>query len=312
VKIKLKAGANFLFGRFQSRKAARIDLQEDVMEKKSLRKTGVGRRRFLSGSSLLLTGALLGASDEMEAKVEQGQAVPASASQDKESLFSDLVAANRILADQGVVDGYGHVSVRHPTNPNHFYISRWLAPDLVTESDIVELDLNCIPVTGDQRKLYSERFIHSEIYKVRPDVKSVVHTHAPTVVLMGVSGEPLVPIYHMTGFIGAGLPIFDIRKSFGMTNMLITDAARGKALAESLGNHSAALMRGHGGITVGSSLSHSVGRSVYLKIDAELQLQVLGRKIESLAPEEARLAEAGNQDFPKDWDLWKRKVMVKR
>ena len=282
------------------------------MEKKSLRKTGVGRRRFLSGSSLLLTGALLGASDEMEAKVEQGQAVPASASQDKESLFSDLVAANRILADQGVVDGYGHVSVRHPTNPNHFYISRWLAPDLVTESDIVELDLDCTPVTGDQRKLYSERFIHSEIYKVRPDVKSVVHTHAPTVVLMGVCGEPLVPIYHMTGFIGAGLPIFDIRKSFGMTNMLITDAARGRALAESLGNHSAALMRGHGGITVGSSLSHSVGRSVYLKIDAELQLQVLGRKIESLAPEEARLAEAGNQDFPKDWDLWKRRVMVKR
>jgi ribulose-5-phosphate 4-epimerase/fuculose-1-phosphate aldolase len=312
VKIKLKAGANFLFGRFQPRKATRIDFQEDVMEKKSLRKTGVGRRRFLSGSSLLLTGALLGASDEMEAKVEQGQAVPASASQDKESLFSDLVAANRILADQGVVDGYGHVSVRHPTNPNHFYISRWLAPDLVTESDIVELDLDCTPVTGDQRKLYSERFIHSEIYKVRPDVKSVVHTHAPTVVLMGVCGEPLVPIYHMTGFIGAGLPIFDIRKSFGMTNMLITDAARGRALAESLGNHSAALMRGHGGITVGSSLSHSVGRSVYLKIDAELQLQVLGRKIESLAPEEARLAEAGNQDFPKDWDLWKRRVMVKR
>jgi ribulose-5-phosphate 4-epimerase/fuculose-1-phosphate aldolase len=210
------------------------------------------------------------------------------------------------------VDGYGHVSARHPTNPDHFYISRWLAPDLVTESDIVELDLDCVPVTGDKRRLYSERFIHSEIYKVRPDVKSIVHTHAPTVVLMGVCGEPLVPIYHMTGFIGAGLPIFDIRKSFGMTSMLITDAARGKALAETLGNHAGALMRGHGGITVGTNLSHSVGRSVYLKIDAEMQLQVLGRKIESLSPEEARLAEAGNQDFPKDWDLWKRQVMAKR
>ena len=282
------------------------------MEKNGQHKTGVGRRGFLSGSSLLLTGALLGASEEAGATTAPGQAAEAAAPQDKASLFSDLVAANRILADQGVVDGYGHVSVRHPTDPNHFYISRWLAPDLVTESDIVELDLECVPVSGDKRKLYSERFIHSEIYKVRPDVKSVVHTHAPTVVLMGVCGEPLIPVYHMTGFIGTGLPVFDIRKSFGMTNMLITDSARGKALAQSLGDHSGALMRGHGGITVGRTLSHSVGRSVYLKINAELQLQVLGRKIETLAPEEARLAEAGNQDFPKDWDLWKRKVMGNR
>src|ERR1700736_6196154 len=174
------------------------------MEKNGQRKTGVGRRGFLSGSSLLLTGALLGASEDAGATTAPSQAAEGAAPQDKASLFSDLVAANRILADQGVVDGYGHVSVRHPTDPNHFYISRWLAPDLVTENDIVELDFDCHPVTGDKRRLYSERFIHSEIYKVRPDVKSIVHTHAPTVVLMGVCGEPLVPIYHMTGFIGAG------------------------------------------------------------------------------------------------------------
>jgi len=190
------------------------------MEKKSLRKTGVGRRSFLSGSSLLLTGALLGASEEMEAKEEQTRIAPSATPQDKDSLFADLVAANRILADQGVVDGYGHVSVRHPTNPDHFYISRWLAPDLVTESDIVELDLDCVPVTGDKRRLYSERFIHSEIYKVRPDVKSVVHTHAPTVVLMGVCGEPLVPIYHMTGF--------DIRYSQIIRNDEHVDHGRGE------------------------------------------------------------------------------------
>ena len=283
--------------------------------RRGLLKAGFGRRGFLSGSSLLLTGALLGATEEAKAKPALDPAPPEAVpqdKQDKDALLADLVTANHILQDQGVVDGYGHVSVRNPANPNHFYISRWLAPDLVTENDIVELDLDCVPVRGDKRRLYSERFIHSEIYKLRPDVKSIVHTHAPTVVLMGVCGEPLLPIYHMTGFIGAGLPIFDIRKSFGMTNMLITDAAKGKALAQTLGDHSGALMRGHGGITVGTSLSHSVGRSVYLKIDAELQVQVLGRKIESLAPEEARLAEAGNQDFPKDWDLWKRKVMVKR
>jgi len=283
------------------------------MIKKNLFASGFGRRGFLSGSGLLLTGALLGASESAEA--QQRAAAPADPTpgpQDKASLLADLITANHILQDQGVVDGYGHVSVRNPANLNHFYISRWLAPDLVTESDIVELDLDCVPVNGDTRKLYSERWIHSEIYRVRPDVKSIVHTHAPTVVLMGAIGETLLPIYHMGGFIGTGLPIFDIRKQFGMTNMLINDAAKGKALAQSLGDKPAAFMRGHGGITVGNSIMHSVGRSVYLKINSEMHLQAGGRKIETLSPEEARQAEAGNQEFPKDWDLWKRAVMNKR
>ena len=282
------------------------------MEKNNLRDAGFGRRGFLSGSSLLLTGALLGASEGVKAGAAPVPDPPEDAPQDKASLLADLVTANHILQDQGVVDGYGHVSVRNPTNPNHFYISRWLAPDLVTPGDIVELDLDCVPVNGDTRKLYSERWIHSEIYRVRPDVKSIVHTHAPTVVLMGVINEPLLPIYHMGGFIGTGLPTFDIRKSFGMTNMLINDAAKGKALAQALSDRPAAMMRGHGGITVGNSIMHSVGRSVYLKINAEMHLQAGNRNIATLAPEEAHLAEAGNQEFPKDWDLWKRAVMSKR
>jgi ribulose-5-phosphate 4-epimerase/fuculose-1-phosphate aldolase len=286
------------------------------MEKTHPRNDGFGRRGFLSGSGLFLTGALLGASERAEAQPEPAPAPlapelelePQEGAQDKASLLADLVTANHILQDQGVVAGYGHVSVRNPANPNHFFISRWLAPDLVTPADIVELDLDCVPVNGDTRKLYSERWIHSEIYRVRPDVKSIVHTHAPTVVLMGTINETLLPIYHMGGFLGTGLPTFDIRKSFGMTNMLINDAAKGKALAQALGEKPGALMRGHGGITVGNSIMHSVGRSVYLKINAELHLQAGGRKIETLAPEEAHLAEAGNQEFPKDWDLWKRKV----
>ncbi len=276
-----------------------------------LLKAGFGRRGFLSGSSLLLTGALLGATEEAKAKTAPlPAALPATAAdpQDKNALFDDLVTANHILQDQGVVDGYGHISVRNPANPNHFYISRWLAPDLVTVSDIVELDLDCVPVNGDTRKLYSERWIHAEIYRARPDVKSIVHTHAPTVVLMGGINETLLPIYHMGGFIGSGLPVFDIRKSFGMTNMLINDAPKGKALAQALGDKPAAFMRGHGGIAVGTSIMHSVGRSVYLKVNAEMYLQAGGRKIETLSPEEAHLAEIGNSDFPKDWDLWSRKV----
>ncbi len=228
-----------------------------------------------------------------------------------EALLSELVIANHILADQGVVDGYGHVSVRHPTEPDHFFISRWLAPELVAESDIVKLDLDCTPVTGDQRKLYSERFIHGEIYRAQPDVNSIVHTHAPAVVLMGVCDEPLLPLYHMAGFIGTGVPVFDIRNSFGMTDMLVSDMSRGSALAETLGCASATLMRGHGAVTVGASLSQAVGRSVYLKINAELQIQVAGRPIRFLTPEEAHLASLRTSDYPKDWDSWKRKVSQK-
>jgi ribulose-5-phosphate 4-epimerase/fuculose-1-phosphate aldolase len=289
-------------------KAINSIFKEISMEINHLLKAGFGRRGFLSGSSLLLTGALLGSTEESKAKTAPGTPASEADPQDKNALLEDLVTANHILQDQGVVDGYGHISVRNPANPSHFFISRWLAPDLVTASDIVELDYDCVPVNGDTRKLYSERWIHAEIYRARPDVKSIVHTHAPTVVLMGTINEPLLPVYHMGGFIGTGLPTFDIRKSFGMTNMLINDAAKGKALAQTLGDKPGALMRGHGGITVGNSIMHSVGRSVYLKINAEMHLQAGGRKIETLAPEEAHLAEAGNQEFPKDWDLWARKV----
>jgi len=281
------------------------------MEINHLLKAGFGRRGFLSGSSLLLTGVLLGATEEAKAKVAAVPALPEpipQEKQDKQALLEDLVTANHILQDQGVVDGYGHVSVRNPANPNHFYISRWLAPDLVTVDDVMELDFDCVPANGDNRRMYSERWIHAEIYRARPDVKSIVHTHAPTVVLMGTINEPLLPIYHMGGFIGAGLPSFDIRKSFGMTSMLVNDAAKGKALAQALGTAPAAFMRGHGGITVGTTIKHSVGRSVYLKVNAEMHLQAGSRKIETLSPEEARLAEIGNSDFPKDWDMWSRKV----
>lgn len=287
------------------------------MDLHSLLKAGFGRRGFLSGSGLFLTGALLGAAEEAKATVATAASSAPAATpepapqekQDKDALLKDLVTANHILQDQGIVDGYGHVSVRNPDNPNHFYISRWLAPDLVTVNDILELDFDCIPVNGDKRKMYSERWIHAEIYRARPDVKSVVHTHAPTVVLMGVINEPLLPIYHMGGFIGTGLPVFDIRKQFGATNMLINNAEKGKALAETLADKPGAFMRGHGGIAVGNSIMHSVGRSVYLKVNSEMHIQAGDRKLETLSPEEAHLAEAGNQEFPKDWDLWSRKVM---
>jgi ribulose-5-phosphate 4-epimerase/fuculose-1-phosphate aldolase len=273
------------------------------------------RRDFLSGSGFALTNALFPAAQPANVQGAQESAArdQKSAVQDIASLAWDLVAANRILADQGVLDGYGHVTVRSSRDPNRYLMSRSMAPEGVTADDILELDLDSVPVDNKgQQRMHTERFIHGAIYKARPDVNSVIHFHAPAVVLMGVSGEPLRPIYHMAGFLGEGVPLFDIRAVTGrMTSMLITDAAAGSALAQTLGNKSAALMRGHGAVVVGSSLPQAVARGVYLKINAEMQVQVLGKKIEFLDPEEARLGAIANGAYPKDWELWKSKVMRK-
>jgi len=275
-------------------------------------KTETTRRSFISKSGFLLAGTVLASASgkEVEAKMSDFAPPTPEPQQDIAALRTDLATANHILYDQGVVDGYGHVSVRHPVNPNHFLISRWLAPDMVTEGDILEVDFDCKPVSGEKARLYSEVFIHGEIYRARPDVKSIVHTHAPAVILMGISGETLMPMNQMTGYMGSGVPLFDIRKAAGMTNMLISDPVRAKALVQALADKSAVLMRGHGGVVTGSNLAQAVGRSVYMRVNAELQVQVLGKKMMYLAPEEAQLT--SNNDYPKDWEMWKRKVAGQR
>ena len=275
-------------------------------------KTETTRRAFISKSGLLLAGTVLASSGAAEMKATVASSAPPmpDPQQDIAALRADLATANHILYDQGVVDGYGHVSVRHPGNPNHFLISRWLAPDMVTESDILEVDFDCKSVSGEKARLYSEVYIHGEIYRARPDVKSIVHTHAPAVILMGISGETLMPMYQMTGYMGSGVPLFDIRQAVGMTNMLVSDPVRAKALVQKLADKPAVLMRGHGGVVTGASLAQAVGRSVYMRVNAELQVQVLGKKITYLAPEEARLA--SDNDYPKDWEMWKRKVAAQR
>jgi ribulose-5-phosphate 4-epimerase/fuculose-1-phosphate aldolase len=282
------------------------------MKQNKTAKTETSRRAFISTSGLLLAGTVLASSSAAEVKAEAANFTPPvpDPQQDVAALRADLATANHILYDQGVVDGYGHVSVRHPGNSDHFLISRWLAPDMVTESDILEVDFDCKPVSGEKTRLYSEVFIHGEIYRARPDVKSIVHTHAPAVILMGISGETLMPMYQMTGYMGTGVPLFDIRQAVGMTNMLISDPVRAKALVQKLADKPAVLMRGHGGVVTGSSLAQAVGRSVYMRVNAELQVQVLGKKITYLAPEEAKLA--GDNDYPKDWEMWKRKVATQR
>lgn len=234
---------------------------------------------------------------------------PVSAGPPDPKLIEDLITANRILAMEGVVDAMGHVSVRHNRNPERYLISLARAPDLVTAEDIAEYDLDSNLVVPTTRRQYSERFIHGEIYKVRPDVKAVVHNHSPGVIPFTVSNVPLRAIAHSGGFMAAGLPVFEIRSAGGMTDMLVSNAAFGRALAQALGDKAAVLMRGHGVAAVGPSLMHVVGRSVYLETGAKLQANAiaLGGTINYLDPEEGRKIEA-RRDYIRAWELWKRKV----
>jgi HCOMODA/2-hydroxy-3-carboxy-muconic semialdehyde decarboxylase len=154
-----------------------------------------------------------------------------------------------------------------------------------------------------------EAFIHGEIYRARPDVRAVVHLHAPAVIPFTVTKVPLRPMFHMAAFIGLGVPVFEIRAGAGATDMLISNPALGRALAQALGDRPAALMRGHGAVVTGPSVPIVVGRSVYLKVNAEVQAQAmaLGGPIESLSLEEAKLVGDTN-GYMRAWDLWKRKV----
>ena len=226
------------------------------------------------------------------------------------ALAEKLAIANRILYDQGVVDGFGHISVRHNASSAHFLLSRNLAPGLVTAKDILTYDLNGdLAVATDQRS-YLERFIHSEIYRSRPDVMSVVHSHSQSVIPFGATGQRLRPIFHMSGFLGSGSALFEIRDTGGNTDMLISSTGLGKALAESLGQHNCVLMRGHGSTTAGTSIEVAVYRAIYAEVNAKLQLQAsaLG-PINFLNEEEAALAAATTEgQVVRAWDLWRGRI----
>jgi ribulose-5-phosphate 4-epimerase/fuculose-1-phosphate aldolase len=225
--------------------------------------------------------------------------------------IEDIVAGSRILADFGVLDGFGHVSARHPTNPSHFLMSRSLAPALVTADDIMEFDLDGNPVDGRSRPVFLERFIHSEIYKARPDVMSVVHTHSPGIIPFAVSQVALRPMYHNAAFLAAGAPVWDIRKQFGDTDMLVRDSPRGKSLAQTLSDKSVVLMRGHGDVTVGPSVKVAVFRAYYADVNARLQAQAiaLGGEVNYLTPEEGAKADAINLlVLDRIWNLWKIRI----
>jgi ribulose-5-phosphate 4-epimerase/fuculose-1-phosphate aldolase len=233
------------------------------------------------------------------------------------ALIEDLVVANRVLYAQGVVDGFGHVSVRHDSDRSRFLLARSMAPGLVTAADILEFDMDGNAIDPRGRTLYVERFIHGEIYKLRPDVVAVVHSHSPSVIPFGVTDAPLRPIYHMSSFLGAGVPLFEIREAGGeATDMLVRDNKLGAALAHALGQASVALMRGHGDVVVGNSIPQAVFRAVYTEMNARLQAEaiLLGQgRVNYLSPGEAAASTSSNTAvLNRAWELWKREAMAGR
>ena len=226
------------------------------------------------------------------------------------ALVDRLVLANRILYHQGVVDAFGHVSVRHDRSPGHFLLARNMAPGLVRREDILTFDLDGSPLDAGARRIYLERFIHGEIYRARPDVQAIVHSHSPSVIPFGVTKQPLKPIFHMSGFLGEGAALFEIRDIAGDTDMLISNATLGAGLARSLGERSLVLMRGHGSTAVGSSLEQAVYRAVYAEVNARLQLQAvtLGEVTYLNAREAANAAATNDTQLARVWELWTRNV----
>ncbi len=222
------------------------------------------------------------------------------------ALLDELVTGNHILSQQKVVDAFGHISVRHDKDPGKFLMSRHLAPGLVSPKDVVTFDLDCNPVANPAKRYYSERFIHGEIYKLRPEVTAVIHCHAPALIPFGATGTPLKPIYHMSGYLGAGVPVFEIRQAFGMTDMLIRTAELGQALAASLGNKPMVLMRGHGATMVGHSIKQVVYRAIYAAMNAALQMDALRLGSPTyLEGDEARLAgEMNDRSLDRAWGYW--------
>ena len=233
-------------------------------------------------------------------------------------IAQDLVTANRILANEGVLDGLGHVSARHPDHPERYLMSRSLAPALVTASDIMEYDLDSNAIDRQDRPLFLERFIHGEIYKGRADVMAVIHSHSPAVIPFSISQTRLQPVFNGAAFLAPSAPVFDIRKVAGMTDLLIGDSELGKALGVTLGQAAVALLRGHGNVVVGQTIRQVVYRAVQTELNARLQAQalMLGGPLVYLAPEEARKVNARSGpdaiQIGRTWELWKQRILERR
>jgi len=227
----------------------------------------------------------------------------------EDAVIQDLVVANHVLVRLGVLDGFGHVSARHPQNRERYLISRLLAPASVQPGDIMELDLDSNPIDARGRRIYNESFIHGEIYRARPDVQAVVHSHSPSVIPFSISTVPFRAVFHNASFLGEHIPVFEIRDSAGEDNaMLVTNGKIAKVLSTTLGDKSVVLMRGHGDTVVGNTIGHAVFRAYYTEVNARLQMQavMLGGGITYLNQFEVKKREG----WERNWELWKGEEMT--
>ena len=227
------------------------------------------------------------------------------------AVLEDLAASSRILADQGVFDAAGHVSMRHPGHPERFLMSRSLAPQMITADDIMEFDIDSNAIDARGRNGFIERYLHGEIFRARPDVMAIAHSHSPSTIAFGLSNVPMRAMYHNAAFLAAGVPVFDIREKFGATDIVISTAEKGAALAKVLADKPVALLRAHGMVATGPSLPVAVFRAIFTVTSAHIQHQALalGGPVAALGAEEGRLADVVNvQTVGRAWDLWKKRV----
>ena len=225
---------------------------------------------------------------------------------DLERALADVVIANRILAHEGIVDAYGHVSVRHPRDPKRYLLARSLSPEMVQQADIMEFHLDGTPAGGDSRQPYLERFIHGAVYEARPEVLAVVHAHAEDVLPFGITSTPLRPVIHSGSFMGAEVPVWDIRDRFGDTNLLVTNMPQGRDLAARLAGNNVALMRGHGFVAAARSLIEVVRMSVYVPRNARVQMAAMRLgEVKPLSRGEIDARNAGYKPHsPETWRAW--------
>jgi HCOMODA/2-hydroxy-3-carboxy-muconic semialdehyde decarboxylase len=267
--------------------------------------------RFVALAAVVLTIAVAAGG-----RTARAQTPPASGGPVEPALLEDLAAAYRVLANQGVIDGYGHVSVRHPRNPNRYLMSRSLGPALVTPADILEYDLDSTPIDPKGRNSVLERFIHGEIFKARPDVMVVVHSHAPSVIPFSITQVPLRPVFHMATFLGlggsGGVPVWDSRsvKDPAAAALLVRNGVMGQSLATALGKRPVALLRGHGNVVVGPNIPLTVRQAIYTEVNAKLLLSALalGGPVTYITEEETAAVEKTPGDIMRGWELWKRQA----
>ena len=232
----------------------------------------------------------------------------------KFDIIEELVTANRILANEDIVDSFGHISVRHPEHKDRYLLSRARAPERIEPDDIMEFTLEGEPLDKEKAKRlapYTERHIHGAIYEKRPDINSVVHNHSPSTIPFGITGKKLKPLLHMCASIGHDVPLWDSQDKFGDTSLLVDSMAMGRDLAKRVGKGRTALMRGHGAVVLGTSIRHATFISIYLEVNAKLQAQaMLMGKIKHLTKGEIDkvIGRTGPYTLNRAWENWARRA----